>query len=348
MCYYPASMKRSDFHYDLPEELIAQHPAKERTASRLLVVNPSGQLAHRKFNELPRLFRHGDLLVRNNTRVIPARLHGHKASGGRVEVMVERLLSPTRLLARVRASRSPAAGTAIMLDNGSRLEVRGREGEFFLIDLPSGEDALSLLDALGNVPLPPYIQRLPESRDLARYQTVYANVPGAVAAPTAGLHFDRQLLDTLVAGGVEIADVTLHVGAGTFQPVRVENIDEHQMHAERLVVEDAVVRRINSARAAGRRIIAVGTTTVRSLESAAQSGELKPFDGESRLFIKPGYRFRVVDGMITNFHLPASTLMMLVSAFAGHETIMAAYREAVARRYRFFSYGDAMLLWRES
>lgn len=337
-------MKRSDFHYDLPPELIAQSPLEERTASRLLRLDRhSGELSDHLFKELPGLLRAGDLLVFNNTRVIPARLFGHKASGGRVEILVERLLGEHDCIAQVRASKAPKPGGMLLLENGTELKVVGREGGFFHLQT-LGVDLMQQLDLLGHIPLPPYISRQDTESDRHRYQTVYAQVPGAVAAPTAGLHFDEQLLQQLEKAGIMSATVTLHVGAGTYQPVRADNIEDHHMHAEWLQVPQSTCDLIAATRQRGDRVIAVGTTAVRSLETAAQSGELRAFSGDSQIFIYPGYQFRVVDAMITNFHLPESTLLMLLSAFAGHQNTMAAYQHAVAQRYRFFSYGDAMLV----
>ena len=337
-------VKRSDFHFDLPPELIAQHPLAQRSDSRLLQLSPAdGQLADRRFRELPDLLRAGDLLVFNDTRVIPARLHGRKESGGRVEILVERLLNDGECLAQVRASKSPRAGGRIELEDGSAVEVLGREDAFFRLGFPRG-DLSEKLQSLGHMPLPPYIEREDTGDDRERYQTVYASRPGAVAAPTAGLHFDEDILAALTARGVEQARVTLHVGAGTFQPVRCEDIEDHRMHAEYLEVSAAVCEAVERTRARGGRVVAVGTTSVRSLETAAAGGSLEPFAGDSRMFIYPGYRFRIIDGLLTNFHLPESTLLMLVCALAGREHTLAAYRHAVAERYRFFSYGDAMLV----
>jgi S-adenosylmethionine:tRNA ribosyltransferase-isomerase len=300
-------------------------------------------VSDRTFADLPDMLRPGDLLVLNDTRVMPARLFGHKASGGRVEILVERLAGADEALVHLRSSKSPRPGTRILLEGGEALEVLGRDGDLFRLraldtDLPA------LMERHGHMPLPPYIQRPDEALDLERYQTVYARRAGAVAAPMAGLHFDDEMLGRLRERGVESVQVTLHVGAGTFQPVRAERLDEHVMHAEWLEVNEAVCERVRATRSAGGRVVAVGTTSVRSLESAAQGGELAPLSGETRLFIRPGYRFRVVDAMVTNFHLPESTLLMLVCAFAGYEAVMAAYRHAVEARYRFFSYGDAMFL----
>jgi len=337
-------MKRTDFQYELPPELIAQLPLDQRSASRLLCFDKfSGALSDRIFSDLPTLLNPGDLLVFNNTEVIPARLFGKKASGGRVEILVERLLSQRECLAQIRASKSPKPGGILILEDGSELLMLGREDSFFHLQAVGG-DLMDLLQGLGHMPLPPYITREDTERDRRRYQTVFAETPGAVAAPTAGLHFDQALLDQLKETGIHSTTVTLHVGAGTFQPVRVDNIEDHHMHAEWLEVPQSACDAIVAARARGGRVIAVGTTAVRSLETAAQGGSLEPYSGDSRIFIYPPYQFRVVDAMITNFHLPESTLLMLVSAFAGREQTLAAYRHAVQHRYRFFSYGDAMLL----
>ena len=338
-------MRKSDFHYELPEELIAQYPAAERSASRLLVLDEQGQVSDRWFRDLPRLLQPGDLLVFNDTQVMRARLFGRKESGGRVELLIERVLSPERALAQLRASKTPKPGGRIRVGD-TWLVVEGREEGMFLLRAESG-DFPSLMEAHGHVPLPPYIRRPDERFDESRYQTVYARRPGSVAAPTAGLHFDEPLLDRLRELGVGMAQVTLHVGAGTFQPVRTENLAEHRMHAEWLEVGQGVCDAVAGTRKRGGRVIAVGTTSVRSLETAAAEGTLRPFAGETRLFITPGYRFRVVDALVTNFHLPESTLLMLVCALGGYEEVMAAYRHAVARRYRFFSYGDAMFLERK-
>jgi S-adenosylmethionine:tRNA ribosyltransferase-isomerase len=337
-------MKRTDFHYELPADLIAQAPLDQRSASRLLCFDRhSGHLSDRKFSDLAALLNPGDLLVFNNTEVLPARLYGSKASGGRVEILVERLLSGQECLAQIRASKSPKPGGVIQLEDGSELRVLGREDSFFHLQTVNG-NLMDFLQQLGHMPLPPYITREDTERDRRRYQTVFAETPGAVAAPTAGLHFDQALLDQLKEAGIQSTTVTLHVGAGTFQPVRVDNIEDHHMHAEWLDVPQSACDAIAAARARGGRVIAVGTTAVRSLETAAQGGLLEPFCGDSRIFIYPPYQFRVVDAMITNFHLPESTLLMLVSAFAGREHTLAAYQHAVEQRYRFFSYGDAMLI----
>lgn len=339
-------MRRSDFHFDLPAELIAQRPLPERCASRLLCLDgPTGATRDMTFADLPRLLRRGDLLVLNDTRVMRARLFGRKDTGGRVEILLERLQGEREALAQVRASKAPRAGTGILLAGGERLEVRGREGELHRLHATDVGFA-TLMERHGQVPLPPYIRRPDEASDRTRYQTVYGRREGAVAAPTAGLHFDQALMERLAAQGVGISYVTLHVGAGTFQPVRVERLEDHVMHREWLEVGEKVCAAVHDTRGLGGRVVAVGTTSVRSLETAAAGEGLRPYRGETGLFIRPGYRFRVVDAMITNFHLPESTLLMLVSAFAGHAQVMAAYRHAVHERYRFFSYGDAMFLTR--
>jgi S-adenosylmethionine:tRNA ribosyltransferase-isomerase len=338
-------MRRRDFVYELPDELIAHYPLPERGASRLLCLDGrDGALADRRFGDLADLLHPGDLLVLNDTRVIPARLLGRKAgTGGAVEVLVERTLSANEFLAHVRASKPPRAGARIVFDGGEELSVVGREGELYRLQ---SDDVGALLERHGHVPLPPYIDRADEALDRERYQTVYAREPGAVAAPTAGLHFDDALLDALKQRGVERAFVTLHVGAGTFQPVRADDVREHRMHAEYAVVPESVCAAVAATRKRGGRVVAVGTTAVRSLETAAGDGTCVPFSGDTRLFIYPGFRFHAVDAIITNFHLPESTLLMLVSAFAGRDHVLAAYRHAVAERYRFFSYGDAMFLTR--
>lgn len=345
-------MHRSDFYFELPPALIAQHPAAQRTQSRLLCLDGDGGVQDRLFTDLPGILRPGDLLVFNDTRVIPARLFGVKASGGKVEVLIERVLDERRALAQVRASKPPLPGSRLVLgDDGApfkvEAEVTGRSGELYRLCFKDERPLLDILNMIGHVPLPPYIKRGAQDADAERYQTVYARHAGAVAAPTAGLHFDQPLLDSVAARGVESAFVTLHVGAGTFQPVRADPIEEHVMHSEYAVVSEQVCAQIQAARARGGRVIAVGTTSVRALESAARGGELQPLHGETDIFIYPGYRFRCVDALITNFHLPESTLLMLVCAFAGKEQVLAAYRHAVARQYRFFSYGDAMFLTKQ-
>lgn len=341
-------MTLDDFDYDLPPELIAQHPPADRSAGRLLHIDaPAGRLSDRMFRDLPDLVRPGDLLVMNDTRVLEARLTGRKASGGRIEVLIERVLGDHEALAQVRASKSPGPGTRLVLDPDLDVEVLGREDEFYRLRFAGDATVVELLARHGRIPLPPYIDRAAASDDTTRYQTVYARHPGSVAAPTAGLHFDEPMLDRLQGLGVRVAKVTLHVGAGTFQPVRVHDIAHHRMHAERYVIGDDVVDAIASTRAAGGRVLAVGTTSLRALESAAaEPGGLRAGSAETRLFVTPGYRFRVVDRLLTNFHLPKSTLMMLVSAFGGIDPMRRAYGHAVAQRYRFFSYGDAMLIER--
>jgi len=339
-------MQLSDFHYELPDELIAQQPAARRGDSRLLHLPASGAAIDRRFADLPGLVRPGDLLVFNDTRVLPARLHGRKQTGGQVEVLIERLRSDSEALAQMRASKSPKSGSRIRIGEFS-LVVEGREEGLFNLRLEQGSLA-ELMQAHGSMPLPPYIRRADGPLDQERYQTVFGDRPGAVAAPTAGLHFDQAMLDELAHRGVRSARVTLHVGAGTFQPVRVQNLDEHRMHCEWLEVGAAVVDAVKQTRSAGGRVIAVGTTSVRSLETAAAGGRLLPYRGDTRLFIRPGYEFRVVDALLTNFHLPESTLLMLVCAFSGYQQTMSAYRHAVQAGYRFFSYGDAMFLERES
>ena len=346
-------MKRSDFSYFLPPELIAQHPLAERSASRLLCLDgTTGEINHKQFTDVPALLHPGDLLVFNNTRVIPARLWGRKESGGRLEILVERMTGEHTALAHVRCSKSPKPGTRIELtaDQGGepgpyRLTVTDRAGALFCLRSEEGVPLPRILDQLGHMPLPPYIERPDEAGDRERYQTVYAEREGAVAAPTAGLHFTDELLAEMAAKGIRSVSVTLHVGAGTFQPVRVDDVRDHVMHAEFVQVDENVCNAVRETREAGGRVIAVGTTAVRSLESAClETGDIQPFHGDTDIFIYPGHRFAAVDAMITNFHLPESTLLMLVSAFAGRDAIMAAYREAVEARYRFFSYGDAMFI----
>ena len=338
-------LRTEEFDFVLPEHLIAQHPPERRGASRLLHVRGNG-LQDRMFADLPQLIRAGDVLVLNDTRVIKARLFGSKAgSGGKVEVMVERVLGEHEALAQVRASKSPGAGSLLVLE-GLAVEVLGREGEFFHLRFDGDETVERLLERHGKLPLPPYITHAAGDEDEERYQTVFARAAGAVAAPTAGLHFDEAMLAALQARGARIAYVTLHVGAGTFQPVRAENIEDHAMHSERYFVPQATVDAVNAAKAGGGRVVCVGTTSLRALESAAAEGELKAGAGETNIFITPGYRFRVADVLLTNFHLPRSTLLMLVCAFGGMGEMLAAYRHAVAQKYRFFSYGDAMLIER--
>ncbi|HET7561067.1 MAG TPA: tRNA preQ1(34) S-adenosylmethionine ribosyltransferase-isomerase QueA [Rhodanobacteraceae bacterium] len=339
-------MKKSDFHYDLPTGLIAQQPLPERSASRLLLVDaPHQSLADRAFRDLPELLQAGDLLVFNDTRVLPARLFGHKQSGGAVEIMLERVTGAHSATAMLGVSKKPREGDLIELDDGTPVRVLGRDGQFFALKFECAEPLEKLLLRIGHMPLPPYIARPDDARDNERYQTVYARQPGAVAAPTAGLHFDAPLLEALRARGVDFGYVTLHVGAGTFQPVRSEKIEDHPMHREWLNVGAELVAKIHRTRANGGRVIAVGTTVVRALEAATGAHGVEPFAGETQIFIFPGYHITSVDGLITNFHLPESTLIMLVSAFAGREFVLSAYRHAVAQHYRFYSYGDAMLVW---
>lgn len=334
-------MDRAEFHYDLPTELIAQQPLPERSASRLLVVRGDSR-KDRTFADLPRLLKANDLLVLNDTRVIRARLRGRKPTGGQVEMLLERITGTRTATAQIRASRSPADGTELTLANGSGARVLGRHGPLFRLEFNA--DIEPLLEAHGEVPLPPYIRRRAAPEDRDRYQTVYARDDGSVAAPTAGLHFDAELLQALREHGVETAFLTLHVGIGTFTPVRTRRIEDHRLHSEWCRITPELCAQIQRARQQGSRVVAVGTTTVRALESAAADGLLQPFDGETSLYIRPGYRFHVVDALITNFHLPESSLLMLVCAFAGRERMLAAYRYAVTQRYRFFSYGDAMLI----
>lgn len=342
-------MKRSDFHYELPEELIAQRPLDERAASRMLVLDgDTGACRDAMFGELPALLTEGDLLVLNDTRVIPARLYGRKPTGGRVEVVIEEITGASRALAHLGSSKPVREGLGIELDGGGTARVAAlRSGLFELeFDLPAALE--TYLEEHGHMPLPPYIRRGDEPADRQRYQTVFARTPGAVAAPTAGLHFDEAMFEQLRHVGVATARVTLHVGAGTFQPVRSERVEDHVMHTERVFVDEDTAAAVNRTRAGGGRIVCVGTTAVRSLESAAtETGRVRPFSGRTRLFIHPGYRFRVVDALLTNFHLPESTLLMLVCAFAGTDNVLAAYRHAVSEGYRFFSYGDAMFLTRK-
>jgi len=336
-------MQRSDFSYDLPPELIAQAPLPQRRASRLLVLDGASGATHdRLFAELPQLLAPNDLLVFNDTRVLPARVFGRKATGGRVELLLERVLAPRRALVHLRASHKPQQGAEIELPGEARARVGARAGE--LVEVELDRELVPYLEAHGETPLPPYIARAPNAADRERYQTVFAREPGAVAAPTAGLHFDTAMLDALAARGNERTFLTLHVGTGTFAPVRSAHVEEHELHAEWLEVSAATCAAIERCRAAGGRVVAVGTTSVRALETAARGGKLAPFAGDSRLFIYPGFEFRVVDAMVTNFHLPESSLLMLVAAFAGRDATLAAYRHAVEHRYRFFSYGDAMLV----
>ena len=346
-------MRRTDFTFELPEELIAQQPVADRTASRLLVLDgETGAVEDKAFVDLIDYLQTGDVLVFNNTQVIPARLYGKKASGGKVEVLVERIVDEQTALAHIRASKSPKSGTSLIFEQDIQAEVVGRDGDLFIVKFNNEKqlhhNVLDILNEIGHMPLPPYIQRDDEQFDQERYQTVYAERPGAVAAPTAGLHFDEKILQQLTDKGIEQIQVTLHVGAGTFQPVRVDDLNDHHMHKEWIELNEENCEKINKAKEEGRRIIAVGTTSVRCLESAAlfskNEDKLEPYQGETDIFITPGYEFKVIDALVTNFHLSESTLLMLVSAFAGYENIKHAYQHAIKEKYRFFSYGDAMFL----
>lgn len=346
-------MRLSDFSFDLPNELIARYPMAERTASRLLVLDgQDGRIEHRRFTDFLDYLRPDDLLVFNNTRVLPARLFGLKSTGGRVEILVERVLDTQRVLAHMRASKAPTVGAEIGLrraaDEGditASVRVIGRSDNLFELEFLAPANALSVMRDIGHMPLPPYIDRPDEATDAERYQTVFGSREGAVAAPTAGLHFSDDFLQLCRARGIEFGYVTLHVGAGTFQPVRVDDVREHRMHAEYIEVDNVVCEQIRATRQRGGRVIAIGTTAVRALESASASGAIEPFQGDTRIFIYPGYQFRSVDVLLTNFHLPESTLIMLVSAFAGRDAVLNAYQAAINERYRFFSYGDAMLVF---
>mgnify|MGYP001139091827 FL=1 len=343
-------MKTSDFAFELPEQLIAKYPTEQRTDSRLLHLDGvTGALGHHAFTDMLQFVDAGDLLIFNNTRVIPARLLGQKSTGGKVEVLVERMLDDHRVLAHVRASKSPKPGATLLLENAIEATMLGRHDALFELSFAGEQTVLELLEAHGHMPLPPYIDRPDEDSDKERYQTVYNEKPGAVAAPTAGLHFDNAILAKLKAKGVQTEFVTLHVGAGTFQPVKVDNVEEHVMHAEYAEVPETVVAAIKATKAAGKRVIAVGTTSMRSLESAAKKADetdelIVPFYKDTSIFIYPGFTFKVVDAMFTNFHLPESTLMMLISALAGQDNVMHAYAEAIKHEYRFFSYGDSMFI----
>ena len=347
-------MQTSDFFYDLPADLIAQHPTKERSDSRLLCLNSSSaEIQHRKFTDILSFLRSGDLLVFNDTRVIPARFFGEKETGGKVELLLERLLSNNRLLVQVKSSKPLRSDMRLriyrkntdLIEDSLDAIVVARTDEFYIVQF---DKSLQLQEALfihGYIPLPPYIKRSSDSQDTDRYQTIYAENDGAVAAPTAGLHFDEKILGDLSFQGIDTAFLTLHVGAGTFQPIRVDKVEEHSMHTERVVVNNRVCRKVNECKEAGGRVIAVGTTSVRALESAARGGELSPIDSETDIFIYPGFRFQIVDALITNFHLPESSLLMLVSAFCSKSMILDTYNEAVQKKYRFFSYGDAMFIY---
>lgn len=335
----------SDFDYHLPQELIAKFPAEQRSGSRLLVCSEDGSVQHQQFTDLPQWLRAGDLVVFNNTRVIPARLYGNKATGGRVECLVERVVAEHEAWVHLKSSKSPQTGAKLSFADGAlAATVVGRVGALFHLLFAGNDTLLEQLERHGLMPLPPYIDRETTAEDRERYQTVYAREPGAVAAPTAGLHFDNSVLNALHKMGVSTAEITLHVGAGTFQPLRTESLTEHEMHAERVVVSQNVWDSIAQAKAVGGRVIAVGTTVVRALEAAAAQGINAPYAGDTQLFITPGYQFQVVDLLLTNFHLPKSTLIMLVAALGGYERVMAAYKAAVANEYRFYSYGDAMLV----
>lgn len=341
-------MKRQDFFFHLPDSLIAQQPAAERRASRLLVLDEQGQCSDRQFVDLLSFIQSNDLLVFNNTRVIPARLFGEKTSGGKVELLVERILDQQRALCHIRSSKSPKAGAKLKIEQAFEVEVLGRQGALFEVAFDTAKPPLEWLEAYGHMPLPPYIERADKAEDKERYQTVYGTRPGAVAAPTAGLHFDQAILDAIQAKGASLGFVTLHVGAGTFKPVQVDNIAEHVMHSEWIDVTPSLVEKVKQTREKGGRVIAVGTTSVRCLETASKSGELQAYTGDTDIYITPGYQFKQVDVLLTNFHLPESTLIMLVSALAGYEQTMAAYRHAVDHQYRFFSYGDAMLVFKKT
>jgi S-adenosylmethionine:tRNA ribosyltransferase-isomerase len=338
-------MRSSDYKFDLPESLIAQYPPDTRGDSRLLCLDrESGEFRDQHFSDLSDQIKSNDLLVFNDTRVIPARLFARKESGGKVEILLERMLDDRNMLCQMRASKTPKVGSRIILEDENELRIEARQDAFYQLAAGEGTSLLALIQKLGHMPLPPYIKRVDENLDEERYQTVYANQPGAVAAPTAGLHFSEAMIDNLRLKGVDTAFVTLHVGAGTFQPVRVEKLEDHKMHSEWFCLNENVCEKIQKARRQGGRVIAVGTTAVRCLESAANADEIQPFEGDTAIFIYPGYRFQIVDALITNFHLPESTLLMLVSAFAGTENIMSAYQHAVDENYRFFSYGDAMFI----
>lgn len=338
-------MKLSDFIYNLPPELIAQRPLAERSASRLLQVSgETGSIIDSTFADIEQVLQANDLLVFNDTRVIPARLFGTKATGGKIEVLIERVIDDTHCLAHIRASKSPKAGSRITLEDAFDMEIIGRQDALFELKLTDKASILDLLEEYGHIPLPPYIERQDTEADKERYQTIFADKPGAVAAPTAGLHFDESLITRLKNKGVNTASVTLHVGAGTFQPVKHDDLSQHVMHSEYIEVNQEACDKIIACKESGGRVVAVGTTSVRSLESTYQKGGIQPYSGDTKLFIKPGYEFGVVDIMVTNFHLPGSTLLMLVSAFAGYENIFNSYEHAIQERYRFFSYGDAMLL----
>ena len=336
-------MNKQEFYFDLPEELIAQYPLPNRSDSRLLLYNRKNrEYGHYQFKEIADFLNPGDLLVMNDSKVIPARLYGHKMSGGKVELLVERITGEDTFLAHIKASKALRAGGVIQLEQGQRLEVLGRDDDLFLCKAPG--DVLQLLNQVGHIPLPPYIVREDEAMDEDRYQTVYAKHEGSVAAPTAGLHFDEAVLQSLKSRGVNVAHVTLHVGAGTFRPVRCDNILDHKMHSEHFTISPELCAAVKATKAAGNRVIAIGTTALRTLESAALQGDLEPCSKDTDIFIYPGYQFKICDGLMTNFHLPESTLLMLVAAFIGHQQAMDLYKEAINKGYRFFSYGDTSLL----
>ncbi len=341
-------MLTSDFSFELPEVLIAQYPVADRDGSRLLYLGPENTISDTSFKQLPEYLIPGDLIVLNDTRVIPARLYAKKETGGNVEIMLERILDEQTLLVQLRASKSPKAGASLILEDNTRFEVKGREGSMFLLSYVGSEKITDLLSRLGHMPLPPYISRDDENLDQERYQTVFSKKPGAVAAPTAGLHFTDDILEALKEKGVDNVKLTLHVGAGTFQPVRVDDIEKHEMHSEYMSVPQDVVDKIIETKKNGGRVLAVGTTVVRSLETAAKTGTLTSFEGDTNIFIYPGYQFNVVDLLLTNFHLPESTLLMLVCAFGGQENVLNAYQHAIKEQYRFYSYGDAMLITKNS
>ncbi|MGD9152098.1 MAG: tRNA preQ1(34) S-adenosylmethionine ribosyltransferase-isomerase QueA [Gammaproteobacteria bacterium] len=339
-------MKLADFYYELPNELIARYPTKQRSASRLLCLNrDTGEIQHQHFGDLINFLTPKDLLVFNNSRVIPARLYGTKDTGGQIELLIERILDKFLCLAHIKASRAPKPGSTLNLENAIAVKVLSRHDDLFKLEFPATHPVMKTLNSFGHIPLPPYIDRAAEAIDQERYQTVYAKHNGSVAAPTAGLHFDEELLKKIENKDIKSAFVTLHVGAGTFQPVKTNDIKQHKMHSELIQVTEEVCQQIQQTKQSGGRIIAVGTTSVRCLETATQNETTKPFFGETDIFIYPGYEFKCADAMITNFHLPESTLLMLVSAFAGRENIMRAYHEAIAKKYRFFSYGDGMFIF---
>lgn len=337
-------MLTSDFFYSLPEELIAQYPAERRDSSRLLCLESDSRISDSSFTRLPAYLKPGDLLVLNDTRVIPARLFAKKDTGGKVEIMLERIQDNSTLLVQLRVSKSPRPGSSLYIDQENSFEVLGRQGDMYLLKYQGEKTLAGVLSQFGHMPLPPYISRDDETIDKERYQTVFSNTPGAVAAPTAGLHFTDEVLNNLKEKGVDNVKLTLHVGAGTFQPVRVTDINQHKMHSEYMQLGQEVVDKIKSTQKTGGRVLAVGTTVVRSLETAARTGELKSYKGETDIFIYPGFKFNVVDMLLTNFHLPESTLLMLVCAFAGKDNVMQAYQHAIEQKYRFYSYGDAMLI----